>query len=183
MFPHPHLRQPACQTVFTTASEENGLITAKDIHKASRGGNEERVGFRVRLWVSHVRASDRTNVQKYRKCSSCSVSGRGCGSRKQSGVSVLIHPLGPDQIQWRATKDDVTIPQLSQPLSVAPPNACVCVKGSDEVKLDALSPCISLSLILSSLQTRGIQSTVLKAVVWIGFPPRVCVSIKYTHFK
>lgn len=53
----------------------------------------------------------------------------------------------------------------------------VCVKGSAKVKLDALSPCVSLSLILSSLQTRGIRPTVLKAAVWIGFPPCVCVRV------
>lgn len=104
----------------------------------------------------------------------------GCGSRKQSGVSVLIHPLGPDQIQWRATKNDVTIPQLSQPLSVAPPNACVCVKGSDEVKLDALSPCISLSLILSSLQTRG-DSADRAESCGLDRVPTVCVCVYKIH--
>lgn len=108
----PVRRQPAWQTVFTTAVEENGLITIRDIHKASRGGNEEVTEFRVTLRFPHMRASYRTKRQ-HRKQSSCSVSGRGCGSREQSGASVPIHPPSPDQIQRRATKDDVTIPQLS----------------------------------------------------------------------
>lgn len=53
----------------------------------------------------------------------------------------------------------------------------VCVKGSTKAKLDTLSPCVSLSLILSSLQTQGIRPTVLKAAVWIEFPPRVWMCV------
>lgn len=62
VFPHPRRRQPAWQTVFTTALEENGLITVRDIHKASRRENKDGTGFHVTLRFSHVRASDRTNA-------------------------------------------------------------------------------------------------------------------------
>lgn len=61
-------------------------------------------------------------------------------------------PLSPDQIHDQATKDDVTIQQLSLTLSVALQCECVCVcefvKSSAEVKLDPLFLSVSLSLIL-----------------------------------
>ncbi len=100
-------------------------------------------------------------------------------------------PLSPDQIHEPATKDDVTIPQLSLPLSAALHCVCLCVcvcvcvrvKSSPEVKLDSLA--VSLSLILSSFKTLGILQAALKALVQIKFPLCVCETHTrartYTH--
>lgn len=87
-------------------------------------GPMSRFGF---LTSVHQTKTNAQALKKEKKHGPRSFSFRGCGSREHFGVSVSIPPLSPDQIQRRATKDDVTIPQLSQPLSVAPPNACVCV--------------------------------------------------------
>ena len=120
--------------------EETDLITTRNIHNASisrkgerdvKGGRRKGRGLQCHAFIGSPKlprtyTSSRANACTHRNMHPASF---WQGMRFQRAVWCFSSNLSfsPDQIHWLATEDDVTIPQLSLPLSVTLHNVCVCV--------------------------------------------------------
>lgn len=121
--------------------------------ETSREGEGKGEGFSVMLLLvrpncrAHTQAVERTHA--HTETCILPLSGRGCGSREQSGVSVPIFPSA--QIKYIGWQLKMMSLSHSCPYrSVLRCTMCVyaCVKSSAEVKLDTPVP-FSLSLLNS----------------------------------
>lgn len=185
--------QPVCPGGWQTSRlylqqplEEKDLITTWNIHNSSVSGGFRQSGRQQEVYGSLLwfyRCSYVSQTHSFKNTHTVFWDGPWV---EKTAWCLSFSPLRPDQTHEAAAKDDVTIPQLSLPLSASlKPWVCVWERGreslcarksSNEVK----SLAVSFPLILSSLKTLGILHTALKAVVWIMFPS-LCMRATHAH--